>query len=57
MSKFIHQFVHDERGVTAIEYGLIAGVLALGIMTAVTTLSTDLSAAFTAISNHLASVH
>ena len=38
--------VADRRGVTAMEYGLIAGVLALGVATAFTTLSTRLQAAF-----------
>ncbi len=53
MTKYIKLFTRDERGVTAIEYGLIAGVLALGIMTAVGTLTTSLSTVFTNISNKL----
>ncbi len=39
--------VADRRGVTAMEYGLIAGVLAAGIVAGFTTLSGKLSAAFT----------
>ncbi|MDX8435312.1 Flp family type IVb pilin [Mesorhizobium sp. M4B.F.Ca.ET.215.01.1.1] len=32
MKKLLQQFVHDERGATAIEYGLIAAVLSLAIV-------------------------
>ncbi|RVC42566.1 Flp family type IVb pilin, partial [Mesorhizobium sp. M4B.F.Ca.ET.088.02.2.1] len=31
MKKLLQQLVHDERGATAIEYGLIAAVLSLAI--------------------------
>lgn len=37
----------DRRGVTAIEYGLIATLIAVAIVTAVTTLGTKLSTLFT----------
>lgn len=40
----------DRRGVTAMEYGLIAGVLAVGLATAFTSLSTKLDGAFAALS-------
>ena len=36
----------DERGVTALEYGLIAALIAVVIIGAVTTLGTNLSATF-----------
>ena len=36
----------DERGVTALEYGLIAALIAVAIITAVTTLGTELAALF-----------
>lgn len=39
----------DKRGVTALEYGLIAGVLAVGLVAGFGVLSTKLSAAFTAM--------
>lgn len=39
----------DRRGVTAIEYGLIAALVAIAIITAVTLLGTNLSAEFTYI--------
>ncbi|MBB5398665.1 Flp family type IVb pilin [Paraburkholderia sp. BR13439] len=40
------RFAHDEDGVTAIEYGLLAGLIALLIIGGVTTLGTNLSAIF-----------
>ena len=39
----------DRRGVTALEYGLIAGLIAVVIITAVTTLGKNLSTVFTTI--------
>ena len=47
--KIAKNVVADRRGVTAMEYGLIAGVLAVGIATAFTALSGKLSASFTAL--------
>jgi pilus assembly protein Flp/PilA len=43
----------DRRGVTALEYGVIAGVLAVVVVTAFTTLGAGLNNAFTAVSNQL----
>ena len=40
----------DERGVTALEYGLIAGLVAVVIVTSVTALGTKLTTTFTSIS-------
>jgi pilus assembly protein Flp/PilA len=48
------QFLRDSRGITAIEYGLIAGVLALGIMAAVGDVATQLSTTFENIKTELA---
>ncbi len=39
----------DERGVTALEYGLIAGLVAVVIVTSVTTLGSNLKTTFTTI--------
>jgi len=36
------QFAADESGVTAIEYGLIAGLISIGIISAVTTIDTTI---------------
>ena len=45
----------DRRAVTALEYGVIAGVLAVVVVTAFTTLGGGLNTAFTNISNQLLS--
>ena len=50
MSK-IANFLKDESGATAIEYGLIAALIAVVIITAVTTLGTNLSGKFNNIAN------
>lgn len=43
----------DKKGVTAIEYGLIAGAIAVVIIGAVQLLGTNISTAFTNIANAL----
>jgi len=52
--EFIDAFAHDEEGVTAIEYGLIATLIALAIIVGVTAIGTNLEAKFIAISGYLA---
>ncbi|MBU6499441.1 MAG: Flp family type IVb pilin [Rhodospirillales bacterium] len=47
------RFGKDRRGVTALEYGLIAGLIAVVIVTSVTALGTKLSAEFTNIAASL----
>lgn len=46
MSKFVSRFMSDESGATAIEYGLIVALIAVVIITAVSTLGTTLDAKF-----------
>ena len=46
MSKFATRFIKDESGATAIEYGLIAALIAVVIIGAVTTVGTNLKATF-----------
>ena len=41
--------MRDESGATAIEYGLIVALIAVVIITAVTTVGTNLNSAFTSI--------
>ncbi|NTZ81494.1 Flp family type IVb pilin [Burkholderia metallica] len=56
MSKLIQQvsrFVRDEDGVTAIEYGLIAALIAVGIIAALSTVGKDLKTVFTTIADDL----
>ena len=47
----IQRFLKEDEGATAIEYGLIAGLISLVIIVALTTLGTNLSDLFTSISN------
>ncbi len=46
MSNFVTRFVRDESGATAIEYGLIAALVAIVLITAVTNLGTKVSGTF-----------
>jgi pilus assembly protein Flp/PilA len=43
MSKFVSRFMKDESGATAIEYGLIVALIAVVIISAVTTLGSNLN--------------
>lgn len=49
--KTLARFLHDQSGATAIEYGLIAALIATAIVAAVTTAGTNLSATWTAIAS------
>jgi pilus assembly protein Flp/PilA len=50
MSKFTKRFLNDESGATAIEYGLIAALVAVVLVTALTALGNKLTGTFTGIS-------
>ncbi|MDO8608763.1 MAG: Flp family type IVb pilin [Phaeospirillum sp.] len=50
----IRQFVCNEKGATAIEYGLIAALIAVVAVTAMTTLGTNLTAKFSSVATELA---
>jgi pilus assembly protein Flp/PilA len=50
-----NRFIRDESGATAIEYGLIAALIAVVIIGAATTLGEKLSATFKQVSDKLAS--
>ncbi|MBT9473291.1 MAG: Flp family type IVb pilin [Phenylobacterium sp.] len=56
MSKFVTRFLKDESGATAIEYGLIAALIAVVLVTAVTALGTKLSGVFTGISGKIPTI-
>jgi pilus assembly protein Flp/PilA len=47
------RFLKDQSGATAIEYGLIAGLIAVVIIGAVTRLGTSITAKFNIIANNL----
>ncbi|THJ34583.1 Flp family type IVb pilin [Lampropedia aestuarii] len=53
MTNIIKKFWKDEEGATAIEYGLIAGLIAVGILAAVTDIGTYLKVIFEKISEGL----
>jgi pilus assembly protein Flp/PilA len=53
--KNLSALAKDERGVTALEYGLIAGLIAVVIITSVTALGTKLSTVFANITSALPS--
>jgi len=54
MSKLVLQFLKNESGATAIEYGLIAAGISIAIITVVTTLGSNLNLTFGTVSNALA---
>lgn len=55
MTNLMKRFAKDESGATAIEYGLIAALIAVVIITVLGTIGTKLNTAFTSVSNGLGS--
>jgi pilus assembly protein Flp/PilA len=53
MRALLFRFAQDERGVTAIEYGLIGGPIAVVVIAAVTAVGSDLSTAFNYVGDSL----
>jgi pilus assembly protein Flp/PilA len=53
MKNLFARFVKDESGATAIEYGLIAALIGVAIITAATSLGTQLSSTFNVIDTKL----
>jgi pilus assembly protein Flp/PilA len=49
----IKRFLKNEEGVTAIEYGLIAALIALVILISVALVGTNLNTAFNNVATHL----
>jgi len=47
------KLIADESGATAIEYGLIAALIAVVIIAAVTTVGTNLTATFSTVASNL----
>jgi pilus assembly protein Flp/PilA len=47
--KFFNKLLRDEQGATAIEYGLIAALIAVAAITAMQTLGTELTNTFTTV--------
>jgi len=53
MLQLIKRFIREEEGVTAIEYGLIAALIAIVIAVAVITVGNDLKIVFNKVANCL----
>ncbi len=56
MKRFLKTFWEDESGATAIEYGLIVGIMSALLVSVLTMFRQDLTALFEAISEKLQSV-
>ena len=53
MKDLIVRFADDESGATAIEYGLLAALIAVVIIASVTAVGTNMSAQFNKIANKI----
>ena len=53
MTNLFSRFVRDESGATAIEYGLIAALIAVVIITAAGTVGTNLTTKFNQIADEI----
>jgi pilus assembly protein Flp/PilA len=53
MSNTIYRFLNDETAATAIEYGLIAGLIAVVIIIAITRVGKNLSTKFNVVATNL----
>lgn len=53
MNKLFSRFVRDESGATAIEYGLIAALIAVVIITALQAIGTNLTTVFNSVKDNL----
>ena len=51
--KFINKLIRDEAGATAIEYGLIAALIAVAAIVSMNSLGDQLSATFSTVSTEL----
>jgi pilus assembly protein Flp/PilA len=53
--KFFNKLLRDEQGATAIEYGLIAALIAVAAIAAMQSLGSELSSTFSQVSSSMAS--
>ncbi len=53
MNTMLKNFLRNEDGATAIEYGLIAALIAVVVVGALTTIGTSLNTSFTSIATSL----
>lgn len=54
MIKIVTRFLKDESGATAIEYGLIAALIAVALVAAVTGLRNNIAGTFNKVGNAMA---
>ncbi len=57
MNKLFARFGKDESGATAIEYALIAAIVGIGIIVALTSMKTELNNTFEKVTNTLQSAN
>lgn len=55
--KFINKLLRDEQGATAIEYGLIAALIAVAAITAMSSLGENLNTTFNTVSGELSAAN
>ncbi|MCH4548649.1 Flp family type IVb pilin [Rhizobium leguminosarum bv. viciae] len=55
MTKLFSRFLKDESGATAIEYGLIAALISVALITGATTLGNNIGNTFTTLSTKMGS--
>ena len=53
MKNYVVRFVNDESGATAIEYGLIAALIAVGIIGAARLLGSQISTTFNTVTDEM----
>ena len=53
MKRFVSAFIEDESGVTALEYGMIASLVAIAIITILGQVGVELNKTFTTIKEAL----
>ena len=55
--QFIRKMIKDEKGATAIEYGLIAALIAVAAIAALGTIGDELNSTFTKVGNELSNAN
>lgn len=53
MTRLVSQFLADDSGATAVEYGLVALIMAIGIIGNLTTLKTNLLTIYSNVNSNL----
>ena len=53
MKNLVRQFINNESGATAIEYGLIAAIVGVGLVAGLSSLKTSLDTTFTTVGTKL----